>query len=235
MFSIFILSVFLAIFPLPAFNARVSNWFPAFTACQRLENGNTEIDAIGYYGGADGTDRFLVITKDNTVWDQSGSAFDPILHMVTLQELASGELDETKWFTLKENLNTLGLDRKGAIVRMSVSETNSADWLFFINNEDKKCHKVSLPTVSENANPTSCYVHWTFNRFQLVSAMPSEKQYAIGYQTMIGDYIQETSSPLCLYTIELTKEKKLVKKFLFNPKTWLKYFLWHRFMWVPKK
>lgn len=190
------------------------------TSCQRLLNSKTKIEAIGYYGGDDGTDRFLVITNERTVWDQDGSAFNPQKKIVTLQEL--GEADfEKEWFTLRENLVDPDVNHRTAIIRMFTSEDDFDDLLFFAY-DNLKSYNVSLTNQIVGRQSGYFVDESLVKNYQLVSAVPSQHLYLLGPYRRVGDYW--TTSTLCLYTINMTLEYETTfnsYQLVSRKKTWI--------------
>ena len=54
--------------------------------CHRLERGGMDIEVIGFYGGATGDARFVVVSVEGYVWDVEGTAFNLQQQKVLLQE-----------------------------------------------------------------------------------------------------------------------------------------------------
>lgn len=218
----FNVSLLLVSFILLACNFETVSTVLELTACQRLLNHKTKIEAIGYYGGTKGTDRFLVITNEKTVWDQDGREFNPYTKIVTLQELADFDI-QRKWLTLRENLVNPDVNHRTAIIRMFFG-VNFDDWLFFAYY-NLKSHFISL-THQNTGNQTSFWVEEDLlKEFLLVSAVPSGRLYVIGPYRFFGRYL--TTSPLCLFTINMTLKTN------FQPQSFPSWFF--KKTWDPVK
>ena len=158
----------------------------AETVCQQLEKGKINVDAIGFYGGTDGNDNFLVVTQDGNVFDETKDAFNPETHKVTLQEMTA-TLVTDKWPNLNKLYRPNEVKPDGAILR-----DEGEDWLMFFVERGQVLNQ-SLTHVTKSIYPRIPFEG--FEGYQLVSSAPNKNPYMLGNSTIFQRF--------CLYKFSI--------------------------------
>ena len=142
------------------------------SVCKQLETGRLDVDAIGFYGGKDGTRYFLVVTEDGHVWDHVSYAFDLYEHKVTLQEWSVTKVD-FKWPNLRNHYRPSEKRMGGAVMRVQ-----DQDWLVFMLADGMLLNQ-SLTDPSKPVIFPKIMLE-EMEDYKLVSSVPAKSLHAVG-------------------------------------------------------